>query len=86
MANGRNDASQSSPSPGAANGLIVQGRRKPAMPSIVLRAVSDNTRSGLRTAHSQPIGPPMSWTTRWHRSIPSASIAWPIQRASPDHE
>ena len=74
------------PSPRIANGRIVQGRRKPTTSSSVFSTVSESTRSGLRIAHSKPIGPPMSWTTRWQRSIPSASIASPVQRARPDHE
>ena len=64
---------------------MLHGLWKVAGSSMVFSTVSDRTRSGFRTAHSQPIGPPMSWTTRWHRETPSASIASPVQRARPDH-
>ena len=75
--------SQSSPTPRIEKGCIGQGRWKLAASTSVSSAVSDSTRCGLRIAHSKPTGPPMSWTTRWQRSIPSASIASPVQRASP---
>ena len=36
------------------------GTVEAAASTSVLSAVSESTRSGLRTAHSKPIGPPMS--------------------------
>ena len=76
--------SQSSPTPRIENGCIGHGRWNVAASMSVLSAVSESTRSRLRIAHSKPIGPPMSWTTRWQRSMPSASIAAPDHRARPD--
>ncbi len=78
--------SQSSPATGIEKGCIGQGRWKVETATKVLSAVSDSTRPGLRIAHSKPTGPPTSWTTRWQRSIPSASIAAPVQAASPLQE
>ena len=77
------ERSQTSPTPRIENGLHRPRAAEGRTSSSVFSAVSDSTRSGLRTAHSQPIGPPMSWTTRWQRSIPSASSASPVQPPRP---
>ena len=71
--------------PRTANGRIDHGRRKPASSSIMFSAVRECTRSGLRIAHSKPIGPPMSCTTRWQRSISERvdRLAGPAGEARP---
>ena len=62
---------------------MTQGRRNESTSMSVLRMVIDRIRAGIAAATSNPTGPPMSCTTRWKRSSPSASTAAVANRPSP---
>jgi hypothetical protein len=65
MTNGCSVTRYALPRRGAQNGRITQGGRKVATRVMVLSTVMGEDTCGRQACHLEPIGPPMSWTTRW---------------------
>jgi len=81
----RVDAVQRAPTTGYTNSCMTHGRRNRATFTSEFSTVSDRILSGICRMTSNPMGPPMSWTTRWTESRPAASRAFRVQRARPLH-